>query len=386
MSLRRVCVVTASRADYGLLSPVMELIRDDPELELQTIVTGMHLTTEFGFTYRRIEQDGFRVDARVESAQRGDDISSVTKSIGFGVIGFADVLQRLRPHIVMLMGDRYEVLAAAQAALIARIPVAHVCGGDTTESTIEDGIRHAISKMAHVHFATNEAAVRRLRQMGEDPANIHLVGNPALDQIARAKPMSRAEAFQALGMPPRARNLLITYHPETLAMEASLAQLDEILAALSEVGPDYGLYFTGPNADTEGRSLTRRIEAFVGDHENAILRISLGQGLYLSMLSHCDAVVGNSSSGLYEAPSFKIPTINIGERHKGRLKAASVIDCPAEKDAILRAIHQAMSLDCSTVENPYGDGKSAPRVLAALKALGDPAALIHKHFHELEVA
>lgn len=386
MSPRRICAVTGSRADYGLLAPPMRLIRDDPELELQVIVTGKHLRTEFGFTYRRIEQDGFSINARVESLQRGDDTASVTKSIGFGVIGFADVLQRLRPDLLMVLGDRYEILAAVQAALIARVPVAHLCGGDTTEGAFDESIRHAITKMAHLHFVTNEDAARRLRQMGENPEHIFLVGSPGLDQIQRIQRMTREETFRALGMPPREHNLLITFHPESLAAESSLTPLDELLAALDELGPGYGLIFTGPNADTEGRTLTRRIEEFVGEHENATLQVSLGQKLYLSALAEADAAVGNSSSGLYEAPSVKVPTVNIGDRQKGRLKAASVIDCPAQRSAIAAAIGKAMTLDCSAVENPYGDGKSAPRIVEALKAVPDPAALLKKHFHELEVA
>jgi UDP-N-acetylglucosamine 2-epimerase (non-hydrolysing)/GDP/UDP-N,N'-diacetylbacillosamine 2-epimerase (hydrolysing) len=386
MTKRQICAVTSSRADYNLLAPPMRLIRDDPSLELQVIVTGMHLTTEFGFTYRRIEQEGFPVTARVESSQRGDDVASVTKSIGYGVIGFADVLQRLRPDILMILGDRYEIFAAAQAAVIARVPIAHLCGGDTVDGAFDDGIRHAITKMAHLHFVTNEMAARRLRQMGENPDHVYLVGNPGLDQIRQVKRMPREDTFAALGIPARARNLLIAFHPETLAMEGSLTRLEELLAALSELGPDHSLIFTGPNSDSEGRSFARRMEAFVGEHENAILRTSLGQTLYLNALAHCDAVVGNSSSGIYEAPSLKTATVNIGNRQNVRLKADSVIDCAAERAEIARAIIRAIALDCSRVENPYGEGHSAPLIVEALKALPDPTALLKKHFYEIKVA
>jgi len=386
MKTRQICAVTSSRADYNLLAPPMRLIRDDPGLDLQVIVTGLHLTTEFGFTYRRIEQDGFPVTARVESSQRGDDVASVTKSIGYGVIGFADVLQRLRPDILMVLGDRYEILAAAQAAVIARVPIAHLCGGDTVDGALDEGIRHAITKMAHLHFVTNETAARRLRQMGENPEHIYMVGNPGLDQIRQVKRMPRDATFQALGVPARAHNLLITFHPETLAMEGSLARLDELLAALGELGPDYALIFTGPNTDSEGRSFARRIESFVGEHENAILRTSIGQKLYFSALTHCDAIVGNSSRGIYEAPSFKIPTVNIGDRQNGRMKAESVIDCAPERSEIAQAITKALALDCSQAKNPFGDGHSAPRIVEVLKALPDPASLLRKHFYELRVA
>jgi UDP-N-acetylglucosamine 2-epimerase (non-hydrolysing)/GDP/UDP-N,N'-diacetylbacillosamine 2-epimerase (hydrolysing) len=386
MKQRQICAVTSSRADYNLLAPPMRLIRDDPELDLQVIVTGMHLNTEFGFTYRRIEQDGLPVTARVESTQRGDDVASVTKSIGYGVIGFADVLQRLRPDILLVPGDRYEIFAAAQAAVIARVPIAHLCGGDTVDGAFDEGIRHAITKMAHLHFVTNEMAAGRLRQMGEDPDHIHLVGNPGLDQIRQVKRMSRDDTFSALGIPARTHNLLITIHPETLAMEGSLTRLEELLTALSELGPDYSLVFTGPNSDSEGRSFARRMEAFVSEHENAILRTSLGQTLYLSALAHCDEIVGNSSSGIYEAPSLKTATVNIGDRLNLRLKADSVIDCTPERAEIARAIIRAIALDCSRIENPYGQGDSAPRILEALKSLPDPRALLRKRFHEIKVA
>jgi len=386
MTNRQICVVTSSRADYNLLAPPMRLIRDDPKLDLQVIVTGMHLNTEFGFTYRRIEQDGLPITARVESPQRGDDVASVTKSIGYGVIGFADVLQRLRPDILMVLGDRYEIFAAVQAAVIARVPIAHLCGGETVDGAFDEGIRHAITKMAHLHFVTNEMAARRLRQMGENPDHIYLVGNPGLDQIRQVKRMSHQDTFAALGIPARDHNILITVHPETLAMEGSLTRLEELLAALSELGPDYSLIFTGPNSDSEGRSFARRMEAFVSEHENAILRTSLGQTLYLSALAHCDAIVGNSSSGIYEAPSLKTPTVNIGDRQNVRLKADSVIDCAAERSEIARAIIRAIALDCSRVENPFGEGQSAPRIVEALKALPDPTALLKKHFYEIKVA
>jgi UDP-N-acetylglucosamine 2-epimerase (non-hydrolysing)/GDP/UDP-N,N'-diacetylbacillosamine 2-epimerase (hydrolysing) len=386
MSGRKICVVSGSRADYGLLAPVMRLIRDDPNLDLQVIVTGMHLSADFGFTYRRLEHDGFAIDARVESLQRGDDVGAVTRSIGYGVIGFADTLQRLRPDLMMILGDRYEILAAAQAALIARVPVAHLCGGDSTEGAFDEGIRHAITKMAHLHFVTNGAAARRLRQMGENPEHIYEVGSPGLDQLKQVKLLPRDETFKALGIEPRDRNLLITFHPETLASESAIEQLDELLAALDELGPDYGLIFTGPNADTEGRALAKRIETFVAGHGNAILRTSLGQKLYLSALAQAHAVVGNSSSGLYEAPSLKVPTVNIGDRQKGRVTARSVVDCPAGRAEIQRAIIRALALDCSLVQNPYGDGNSAPRIVEALKAVANPAGLLKKHFYELEVA
>lgn len=384
MPPRRICVVTGSRADYGLLHEPMRLLRDDPEFELQVAVTGMHLAPEFGSTWRVIEADGFPITSRVEMLLSGDTPVSVTKSVGLGVIGFADAFARLRPDWLMVLGDRFEILAAVQAALFARLPVAHLCGGDVTEGAFDDAIRHAITKMAHVHFVTNSAAERRLLQMGESRAQVHQVGSPGLDHIRRMKRLPRQAVFEAIGMRPRKRNLMVTFHPTTLDEKASVDQVDAVLAALDSLDDDTGLIMTGPNADTEGRALTERLTAFAASRDNTVFRVSLGQTLYLNALSHVDAVVGNSSSGLYEAPSFGIPTVNIGDRQKGRLRAASVVDCPPERAAIIDALDRALGLDCSDVVNPYGDGESAPRIVAALKAVDDPAALIRKRFQDLE--
>lgn len=384
MQPRRICVVTGSRADYGLLHWPMRLLRDDAAFELQVAVTGMHLAPEFGSTWRVVEKDGFPNSARVEMLLSGDTPAAVTKSVGLGVIGFADALARLQPDWLMVLGDRFEILAAVQAALFARIPVAHLCGGDVTEGAFDDAIRHAITKLSHVHFATNSEAERRLLQMGESRARVHLVGSPGLDHIRRMERMPRRPFFDAIGMLPRKRNLMVTFHPATLDEEASVDQVEALLTALDSLGDDTGLIVTGPNADTEGRALTERLTAFAANRDNAVFRMSLGQTLYLNALSHVEAVVGNSSSGLYEAPSFFIPTVNIGDRQKGRLRAESVIDCAPEAAAITAALDQAFRLDCSAVANPYGDGESAPRIVSALKAIDDPATLIRKRFQDLE--
>ena len=384
MSGRKICVVSGSRADYGLLVWPMRLIQEDPELDLQVVVTGMHLAADHGFTYRLVEHDGFAIDAKVEMLLAGDNAVAVTKSIGLGVIGFADALHRLRPDILLVPGDRFEILAAVQAAMIARVPVAHLCGGDTTEGAFDESIRHAVTKMAHLHFVTNDVAARRVRQMGENPDHIHQVGSPGLDHLGHLKAMPREEFFETVGLEPRPRNLLVTFHPVTLDLESSAAQFEQLLGALDDLGPDHGAILTSPNADTEGRALGRLGEEFAAGHKNAVYRVSLGRDLYLNALGQVDAVVGNSSSGLYEAPSFKIPTVNIGDRQGGRLRAASVIDCAAKRKAIVKALEKALALDCSAVVNPYGDGKSAPRIVAALKAVAEPSALLKKHFFDLE--
>lgn len=382
MAERVICVVTGSRADYGLLQWVMREIKDDADLRLQVVVTGMHLAPEFGLTFRAIEADGFAIDARVEALLSSDTPVGVAKSMGLGVIGFADALDRLRPDILLVLGDRFEILAAVQAALVARIPVAHIAGGDTTEGAFDEAIRHAITKMAHLHFVTNEVAARRVRQLGENPECVHNVGSPGIDTIKRLRLLDRDGIEAALGMRLRKTNLLVTFHPATLDEQAADAQFGELLLALGGLGDEVGIVFTLPNADTGGRAIIRQIEGFVATRPAARAFASLGQERYLSLMAQVDAVVGNSSSGLYEAPSLGKPAVNIGDRQKGRLQAASVVNCDPEAGAIARAIAQALSMDASGVASPYGDGNSASRIRDILKRVVDPRALLKKRFHD----
>ena len=382
MSKRKVCVVTGSRAEYGMLYWPMKEIQGDTDLQLQVIATGMHLSPEFGLTYQAIEADGFTIDAKVEMLLSSDTPVGIAKSIGLGVIGFADALDRLRPDILLVLGDRYEILAAAQAALVARIPVAHIAGGDVTEGAFDEAIRHSITKMSHVHFVTNEAAARRVAQLGENPAQIFNVGNPGLDFIKRMTLLSRAELEQSLDFRFQEKNLLITFHPVTLENASAETQFQELLHALDKLGGQVGILFTKPNADTDGRVITHLMDSYVARHPNARAYHSLGQQRYLSAMSQVDAVVGNSSSGLYEAPSFCKPTVNIGDRQKGRLQASSVINCTPDAQAIEQAVLLALSADCSGAVNPYGDGESAVRIKDHLKQLADPSALLKKHFFD----
>jgi UDP-N-acetylglucosamine 2-epimerase (non-hydrolysing)/GDP/UDP-N,N'-diacetylbacillosamine 2-epimerase (hydrolysing) len=384
MPKRKICVVTGSRAEYGLLKGLMGEIRADSELELQLVATGMHLSPEFGLTYRKIEEDGFAIDEKVEMLLSSDTAVGIAKSIGLGVIGFAETLSRLRPDMVVLLGDRYEIFAAAQAALVAKVPVAHIAGGDTTEGAIDEAIRHSITKMSHLHFVTHAEAHRRVRQLGEDPARIFTVGSPALDELKGTKLLDRGDLESALAFRLRPKNLLVTFHPETLAQQSPEIPFGALLSALEELGEDVGLIFTRPNADTDGRRLIGMIGAFTARHPQATCRDSLGQLLYWSTLAQVDAVVGNSSSGLYEAPSFGKPTVNVGDRQKGRLRASSVIDCAPEKESIMKALRQAFLLDCTATVNPYGDGNSVARIIAVLKGIDDPRALVRKHFFILD--
>lgn len=380
---RRVCIVTGSRADYGLLYPVMKALQVADDFDLQVVATGMHLSPEFGLTYRQIEEDGFAIDARVDLLVSSDNAIANSKSVGLGVIGFADTFAELQPELVLVLGDRYEIFSAAQAALFARIPLAHIAGGDTSEGAYDEAIRHSISKMAHIHLVTNRDAHKRLLQMGESPEHVHNVGSPALDVIAQLKLLDRATLEQSLGFSLRQRNLLITHHPVTLARDRGRAEVNALFEALEALGEEVGLIFTKSNADVGGQGINNMIDEFATRHDNAVAHTSLGQLRYYSLLAQVDAMVGNSSSGLYEAPSFHLPTVNIGDRQKGRLKAASVLDCAADKAAILECIERAWKLDCSAVRNPYGDGKSTQRIMTILRQVPSYEGLLNKHFHDV---
>ena len=385
MTRRKICIVTGSRAEYGLLYWLMKEIQADPGLELQIIVTGAHLSAEHGLTYQTIEMDGFKINAKVEMLLSSDTPVGIAKSVGLGVIGFADVLEQVKPDILVLLGDRYEMLAVAQAALVARIPVAHIAGGDTTEGAFDEAIRHCITKMAHLHFVTNNEAAARVRQLGENPAHIFNVGSPGLDFIKRTTPLVRGELEIALDFRFMERNLLVTFHPVTLETESAELQFRELCKALEMLGGDIGVIFTKPNADTDGRVIANLMDEYVATHPNARAYKSLGQLRYLSLMALVDAVVGNSSSGLYEAPSCGKPTVNIGDRQKGRLRATSVIDCSTNAEPIREAILRAFSIDCTGAINPYGDGNSSVRIKDSLKHIADPRTLLKKHFFDLAI-
>ena len=384
---RRICTVTSTRADYGLLAPVMRAITGHADLELQVLATGSHLSREHGMTIEAIERDGFSVSARVEMLLASDSSIGVAKSMGLGLIGFADAFQQLMPDVVLLLGDRFEILAAATAAFTQGIPLAHIAGGDVTEGALDEGFRHAITKLASVHFVTNADAARRVRQMGEDPARIVISGSPGIDAILAQAPTARDEIESRLGFKLRARNLLITFHPETATTLPADAQVVELLAALDQLageGLELGLIFTGANADAGGRAVKALVQRYVDERPHSLYRESLGQALYLGTMRHVDAVVGNSSSGLYEAPSLRVPTVNIGDRQKGRLLASSVINCPTERTQIHAAILAALALDCSSAINPYGDGHAAKRIAAWL-ADTPLTCGSRKAFHDLPV-
>lgn len=371
MSRRKVAVITGTRADYGLLYWLMRDIQHDVELGLQLIVTGMHLSPEFGLTYRTIEEDGFSIDAKIEMLLSGDTPTAITKSIGLGTIGFADAFARLQPDVIVILGDRFEMLSAAQAAMVARIPIAHIHGGESSEGAIDEAIRHAITKMAHLHFVAAAEYRRRVIQLGEQPERVFTVGAPGLDYLNRLQLLSRSELEQELGFSLGERCFLVTYHPVTLSDRPLTEALQELLSALDEY-PDARLIITYPNADTFGRALINQIESYASERPDRVLvSPSLGQLRYLSALQYVDAVVGNSSSGLIEAPSFQTPTVNIGPRQQGRLRAASVIDCKERREDIKAAIDRALDpgfrATLTSVSNPYGDGHATRKIIEQLQ-------------------
>lgn len=383
--MRKICVVTGTRAEYGLLAWIMQLIRDDAELELQIIATGMHLSPEFGLTWHQIEEDGFRINRKVEMLLSSDTPVGVAKSMGLGLIGMADALNDLRPDLLVVLGDRFEIFAAVAAALVARIPVAHLHGGEKTEGAFDEALRHSITKMSHLHFVAAEEYRRRVIQLGEAPERVHLVGGLGIDNIRRLKLLDRTALEESLDFRLGEKSLLITFHPATLEHATAADQMAELLAALAPL-QDTQLIFTLPNADTEGRELIQMVHGFVTTHDNACAFTSLGQLRYLSCIAQVDGVVGNSSSGLIEVPSFHKGTIDIGDRQRGRLRAASVIHCEPEHQDIARALailySPAFQESLAGVGNPYGTGGASERVVEVVKR-APLDHLVKKHFHDL---
>ena len=384
---RRICVVTGSRAEYGLLRWVMQGIKDDLSLCLQIIATGMHLSPEFGLTYREIEDDGFRIDRKVELLLSSDTSVGITKSIGLGMIGFADALNELKPDLLVMLGDRFELLASASAALVARIPIAHIHGGEKTEGVFDDAIRHSITKMSHLHFVAAEVYRRRVIQLGENPENVFLVGGVGVDSIKRLKLLDLKALEEALGFKFGSRNLLVTFHPVTLEHATAAWQMEELLRALDRL-QDTKIIFTSPNADTDGRALIPMIMGFVDQHPSAVMFKSLGQLRYLSCIQYVDGVIGNSSSGLLEAPTFRKGTVNIGDRQSGRLRADSVIDCEPTQGDISAALNKLYSSDFQQVlvdvKSPYGEGGASLRIVEELSRMS-LEGLVRKKFFDIKM-
>lgn len=381
----KLCVVTGTRAEYGLLYWLMKEIQADPALQLQLVVTGMHLSPEFGLTYKEIEKE-FIVDKKIEILLSSDTDIGISKSMGLAQISFAEAFADLAPDLVIVLGDRYEIFAAASAAMIARIPIAHLHGGETTEGAFDEAMRHSITKMSHLHFTANEVYRRRVIQLGEHPDRVFNVGGMGVENIQRLPLLSREEFEKSIDFKLAEKNLLITFHPVTLEDATAGTQFSEVLAALDHLENTH-LIFTKANSDTAGRLINQMIDEYVATSDKAVAFKSLGQLRYLSALQYVDAMIGNSSSGLTEAPSFKIGTVNIGDRQKGRMKASSVIDCQPNRLAIAQALTKLYSEEFQQrlpqTENPYGDGFPSFQIIETIKKtpLQD---IIKKSFFDLK--
>lgn len=369
--MRKICVFTGTRAEYGLLRPLMEEIRGGKGLLLQVMVTGMHLSPEFGLTYREIEKDSFRIDEKVEMLLSSDTPAGIAKSLGLGVMGFGEALERLRPEIAVVLGDRFEALAFAVACTVSRVPISHIHGGELSEGVYDDAFRHSITKMSHLHFTSTEAYRRRVIQLGEEPSCVFAVGALGIDNIKKMKLLTKRELEKEIGFRFNRRNLLVTFHPVTLEKNTAGRQFQNLLDALTEL-EDTDFIFTKANADTDGRVINEMIDKYVATNSGrSIAFASMGQVRYLSAMRYVDAVVGNSSSGIIEAPSFQICTVNIGDRQRGRIRAGSVIDCKPTRNDIKRALEKLYSEEfragLKEVTNPYGDGNAAGQISAVLR-------------------
>jgi GDP/UDP-N,N'-diacetylbacillosamine 2-epimerase (hydrolysing) len=383
--MRKICVVTGTRAEYGLLYWLMKEIETDSDLELQLIVTGMHLSPEFGLTYKDIEKD-FTITKKIEMLLSSDTSIGISKSMGLAQISFAEAYNELNPDMVIVLGDRYEIFSAVSAAMIARIPIAHLHGGETTEGAFDESIRHSITKMAHLHFTAAEEYRNRVIQLGESPDRVYNVGGMGIENIKRLKLLEKEAFEKSIDFKLGKKNILVTFHPVTLENCTASSQFQELLDAIDTL-KDTHIIFTKANSDTDGRIINEMIDTYISKNTHkAVGFTSLGQLRYLSALQYVDAVVGNSSSGIAEAPSFKIGTINIGDRQLGRLKALSVIDCEPLQKSIEHAIEQLYSNgfqeNLQNVKNPYGDGLASKRIVEIIKGV-DLSNILKKSFYDL---
>lgn len=382
----KVCIVTGTRAEYGLFYWLLKAFEADPFFELQLVVTGMHLSTEFGSTYQEIEQDGFVIHDKVEVLLSGDTPTAITKSTALALIGLADSFQRLQPDLVLLLGDRFEALGAAQAALFANIPIVHLHGGEVTLGAMDESIRHAISKMAHIHFPATDTYRRRLIQMGESPEYVHNVGALGVESLNKTRLMSRPALMESLSFDLGEQFFLVTYHPVTRDLNEQQDGMTSLLNALERF-PEIKVLITFPNADTYGRQLITQVQVYAKQNAGRVyLTESLGRVRYLSALRQCCCVIGNSSSGIIEAPSFNVATVDIGSRQQGRVKADSVIQCEPNQVDIEKAIQKAMQMktsgELSTVKNPYNGGNTSEKIVSVLKRM-PLSDFKKKHFYDL---
>lgn len=384
---RKICVVTGTRAEFGLMFWILKELQNDKDIELQIVVTGMHLSPEFGNTYKDIEKNGFEITKKIELLLSSDSEVGISKSMGLGLISFSECFQDLAPNIIVLLGDRFEIFSCAAAAMIAKIPIAHIHGGESTEGLIDEPIRHAITKMSHIHFAATEKYRNRIIQLGEQPERVFNFGSPGIDNIYKLNLIESKSNFEReINFKLGQFSVMVTFHPVTLDDNSAQNQFQALLDSLLHF-ENLKIIFTKPNADTNGRIIIEMIDTFVNLYPDKCCSfISLGQIRYLSALKYVNLVIGNSSSGLTEAPSFKIPTINIGDRQRGRIKASSVIDCDSNKRDIISAINVAVSYEfqqkIKNTKNPYGIAGASEKIVQTMKNIS-LKEIIKKEFYQL---
>lgn len=384
---RKICVVTGTRAEYGLMYWLLKFLREDEDVLLQIVVTGMHLSPEFGLTYKQIEEDGFKINKKIEMLLSSDTPIGISKSMGLAQISISEALAELQPDIILVLGDRFEIFSAVTAGMIGKFPIAHIHGGEATEGLIDEPIRHSITKMSHLHFTATEEYRKRVIQLGERPSRVFNVGAPGLDNIFYLNLLSKEDFEASIDFKLNKKNLLITFHPVTLERDTAEAQFSNLLDAIDPL-ENTNFIFTKPNSDTNGRIIIEQIDNYVSKNSSrACAFVSLGQLRYLSALKHVDLVMGNSSSGLTEAPSFKVPTINIGDRQKGRIKAKSVLNCGPETKDIIAVMEKAFSLEfqngLKAVENPYGGKGASMKIVNLLKKV-NLDNIVKKSFYDIE--
>ncbi|QTL97705.1 UDP-N-acetylglucosamine 2-epimerase (hydrolyzing) [Iocasia frigidifontis] len=387
--MKKVCLITSTRAEYGLLSPLMESIKSVRELQLQLIVTGMHLSPEFGLTYQEIIEDGYRIDEKIEILLSSDTPIGISKSMGLTLISFSETYQRLKPDLIVVLGDRYEIFAAVSAACITKIPVAHLHGGETTEGAFDEAFRHSITKMSYLHFTSTSEYRKRVIQLGEHPNRVFNVGAIGIENIKKLKLLSKKELEKDINFKFGERTILVTFHSVTLEENTSREQFENILDAFDEID-NLKIIFTKTNSDTDGRIINKMIDKYVRKNtEKAIGFTSMGQIRYLSTMQYVDAVVGNSSSGIIEAPTFKVPTVNIGDRQKGRIQAETVINCKPIKNDIIAVLKKALSDDYKEeiryAKNPYGDGKVSDKIINVITEWSFKNIDLKKKFYNVTI-
>lgn len=382
--MKKICVVTGTRAEYGLLKPLLYKIEEHENLQLILVATGAHLSIEYGATYQEIEKDGFQIATRIEMLTGEDEISDIVKAMGTELMGFSDFFKTTPVDMLVVLGDRYEILIAATAAMMFRIPIAHIHGGEITEGAVDDSIRHAITKMSYLHFTSTEEYRQRVIQLGEEPERVFNVGALGVENIHKLSLMAKPELEGELNFGLDGKTVLVTFHPETMGKKTAEEEFLELLTVL-DMHEDFNLIFTKANADAHGRSINRMIDEFVAAHrKRSVSFFSLGQLKYLSTVQYCTFVIGNSSSGILEVPSFGIPTIDIGDRQKGRIAATSVIHCENTVDAIEKAIQQALLCQRKKIDNPYDNSDTSGKIISQICDTVFSDTFQRKQFYDLK--